>query len=335
MRSRLTAVLASALFCVLVLGAPAEATFPGQNGKIVFFHAGNPATINPDGTGLTELPRVGDLPAWSPDGSRIAFAPCFAPSDGLCTTNAEGGDLRRIPGTRDPSWPSWAPTGDRLVIDDQACTPTICSLHAVVTVGLDGASRTVLDFDGGIPDWSPDGSRIAFYRYYPFGPSDYGDLFVINADGTGLTQLTGAEQPYESIPSWSPDGTKIAYMGVTAGEPFDELHVFVINADGTGRRQLTDNAVGSEGSPVWSPDGRKIAYVDIQGINIMNADGTGQTFLTPGRTPDWQTIPGPKRHDYKNAAAFCKAERDFLGEAEFRARYGGGASAHGKCVSGM
>jgi Tol biopolymer transport system component len=199
---------------------------------------------------------------------------------------------------------------------------------------LDGSDRTVLDFDGGTPDWSPDGSRIAFYRYYPTGPDDFADLFVVNADGTGLTRLTGAEQPYESIPSWSPDGTKIAYMGVTAGGRFDRLHVFVIKADGTGRRQLTQDTTGSQGNPVWSPDGRKIAYEDRQGINIMNADGTGQTFLTSGRTPDWQAIPGPKRSDYKNGAAFCKAERAFWGEAAFQERYGSGANAHGKCVSG-
>ena len=49
--------------------------------------------------------------------------------------------------------------------------------------------------------------------------------------------------------------------------------------------------------------------------------------------PNWQSIPGPKRSDYKNAAKFCKAEREFLGEAAFRQKYGGGADAYGKCVS--
>jgi hypothetical protein len=48
---------------------------------------------------------------------------------------------------------------------------------------------------------------------------------------------------------------------------------------------------------------------------------------------DWLRATGPKREDYKNAAQFCKAERDFLGTA-FAGRHGGGASAFGKCVSG-
>ena len=50
--------------------------------------------------------------------------------------------------------------------------------------------------------------------------------------------------------------------------------------------------------------------------------------------PDWQPLPEPKRVDFKNAAQFCKAERDFLGDAAFRAKYGDGANAYGKCVSG-
>jgi hypothetical protein len=53
-------------------------------------------------------------------------------------------------------------------------------------------------------------------------------------------------------------------------------------------------------------------------------------------SPDWQPIvpdTGPQRNDYKNAAQFCKADREFLGEAGFRQKYGGG-NAHGKCVSG-
>jgi hypothetical protein len=47
-------------------------------------------------------------------------------------------------------------------------------------------------------------------------------------------------------------------------------------------------------------------------------------------TPDWQPLVGPRRADYKNASHFCKAERAFLGEQEFRQKYGN----HGGCVSG-
>jgi hypothetical protein len=69
---------------------------------------------------------------------------------------------------------------------------------------------------------------------------------------------------------------------------------------------------------------------------INSSDGSGKTFLTNGVDPDWQPLPGPQRSDYKNAAKFCEAERDFLGDAAFRQRYGtngNGANAFGNCVS--
>ena len=71
---------------------------------------------------------------------------------------------------------------------------------------------------------------------------------------------------------------------------------------------------------------------------MLNADGTNATNIT--NTPDvgkggfdWQAIPGPKRTDYKNSNKFCKAEQDFWGD-QFASRYGDGANAFGKCVSG-
>ena len=115
-----------------------------------------------------------------------------------------------------------------------------------------------------------------------------------------------------------------------------------MNADGTNPTRLTNDR-RSSGDPAWSPDGTKIAFeTDREGnyeIYTMNSDGTSQTRLTNiagayNFSPDWQPLPGPQRSDYKNAAQFCKAERDFLGESQFRAKYGGGANAYGKCVSG-
>jgi hypothetical protein len=71
----------------------------------------------------------------------------------------------------------------------------------------------------------------------------------------------------------------------------------------------------------------------------VNPDGSNDVLLTAPsgeeRFPDWQALPGPQRSDYKNAAQFCKAERDFLGNEAFKAKYGtngNGANAFGKCV---
>jgi hypothetical protein len=72
----------------------------------------------------------------------------------------------------------------------------------------------------------------------------------------------------------------------------------------------------------------------------MNPDGTQQTLIAEavvvGNPPDWQPLPEPQRSDFNNAAQFCKAERDFLGDETFGNKYGtngNGANAYGKCVS--
>ena len=71
----------------------------------------------------------------------------------------------------------------------------------------------------------------------------------------------------------------------------------------------------------------------------MNAVGADRTQITTrvgsgnfDFDADWQPIPPPRRENFKNAAKFCEAERDYFGEDAFRARYGGGADAYGRCV---
>jgi dipeptidyl aminopeptidase/acylaminoacyl peptidase len=117
-----------------------------------------------------------------------------------------------------------------------------------------------------------------------------------------------------------------------------------MNADGTNQLRLTTNFV-SDYDPTWSPDGTRIAFVSRPGtatgeLMTMNPDGTDVVRLTndgfDDLRPDWQPIPGPTRGDYKSAAQFCQADRDFLGDEAFGNKYGtngNGANAYGKCVS--
>jgi dipeptidyl aminopeptidase/acylaminoacyl peptidase len=116
------------------------------------------------------------------------------------------------------------------------------------------------------------------------------EIFVMNADGTGVTQLTDNDD-WDSDPDWSPDGNKIAFQSDRDGAG----EIFVMNADGTGVQQLTDND-DLDWVPAWSPDGNKIAFnSDRDGdseIFVMNADGTGVTQLTNNERrwdglPDW------------------------------------------------
>jgi Tol biopolymer transport system component len=174
-------------------------------------------------------------------------------------------------------------------------------------------------------------SRIVFVRG-DLGPpcrqvrSCDNELYVMNADGTGLRRLTrnAALGPGPSAdPVWSPDGRKLVFVkrverGGAPCRPVGRCdnEIYVMNADGTGLRRLTRNAV-FDGSPVWSPDGGKIAFVrdrDRQTANIyvMNSDGSGQRRLTQtlrrrpwvelAWSPDWKKIAFVASAGHRGAA---------------------------------
>lgn len=135
--------------------------------------------------------------------------------------------------------------------------------------------------------WSPDGKRIAFYSYRN---GENADLFMINADGTQLTQITDTPI-HEHKPSWSPDGSQLVFLSSDSRE--SETHdITLMNVDGSGLFRLTGNA--GDDPPCWSPDGKKIAFsADAGGgsqIFTINLDGTELTQLTDDYEniqPDW------------------------------------------------
>jgi len=125
------------------------------------------------------------------------------------------------------------------------------------------------------PDWSPDGTRIAFERWVGSKP----DIYVMNADGSLQTNITN-DPAYDTRPSWSPDGTRIAFSSDRVG---GKLQIWVMKADGTGLVQLA-NTPELNMAPDWSPDGNRITFESTRDgqreIYVMNSDGTGQTRLT-------------------------------------------------------
>jgi TolB protein len=265
---------------------------PPAAGKIAFTSGRNSEQIWPDqiftmnGTGA-EVTQITDSPEWgvgdirlSPDGSRILFRACNEVLCDLWIVNADGTGLSRL--TDDGTgglWSDWSPDGTKIAFAHGRPTEGWTSAHGIDVINADGMSRVELSPFGSHPDWSPDGTRIVFHNQcgLPESPDPCtGDsrwnLWVMNSDGTGLTQLTD----FGSQPKWSPDGSKIAFKD-------SPEQVWIVNPNGTDLTRLADGW-----RPAWSPDGSKIAFTFYDrpcevtlncSINVMNVDGTGLTRL--------------------------------------------------------
>ncbi len=153
-------------------------------------------------------------------------------------------------------------------------------LGGIQTMNSDGSGVQALTSSGAAPAWSADGARLAF------NSSDDGndEIYVVNADGSALTQLTFTSAPTGqtvgmTFPSWSPDGSRIAFQN-----NFDR-RIYVMDSDGSNVTALTNNPGGGiDYVPAWSPDGARLAFTSTRDgqleIYVMNADGTNQTRLT-------------------------------------------------------
>jgi Tol biopolymer transport system component len=108
------------------------------------------------------------------------------------------------------------------------------------------------------PVYCPDRTRVAFAATTDPESRRF-DLFVMNADGSGRTQLTHVDQGQAAVsPSWSPDGRRIAFSSLRADGNDISYSVEVVNTNGTRRRHLTGGFL-----PDWSPDGKTILCTRI------------------------------------------------------------------------
>src|SRR5215216_3081437 len=289
----------SAMLTGLIAAAPAHAAFPGANGRIAFssFRDGNFEIYSMNGDGsdparlTNETPFDGD-PAWSADGTRIAFASVF----GIQVMNADGDGRFSVTTNPFDSEPTWSPDGSRLAFTSD--DPESAEIHVVNLDGGGEANLTNDPADDFNPAWSPDGTKIAFTRLRVDGAQVYYDIYAMNPDGSGQTDLSRGEG-FVREPDWSPDGSKIAFAG---------FGIEVMNADGSGQTRLMTSSSGQPRAPAWSPDGYEIVFTRGEGlfggdeVSVMNADGSELRRLTtsPGfdGDPSWQPIPFPGRsHD--------------------------------------
>ena len=320
------AVLAACLLTLVGAAKPAEAAFPGANGKIVFASERTSGdgvdspegdseifTMNPDGSELTQLTHNDtddEDPVYSADGRQIAFVRWreWDPEDFQWTTDiytmsADGRNETRVTSTElsNEFSPSWSPDGNYIAF--KLFDPDTNSANIYKT-SANGEKYVRLTKESGAteyysPAWSPGGKRIAFQRYVPLDSKPWyrTDVVLIKPRPVGrtnrLVKLVGRPGEHNGRPSWSPDGKQMLFSSWHNSDGNRVGGIYTIKRDGTNRTRLIQD-VNTSG-PAWSPDGTKIAFErnlstgENAGneIFVMNKDGSGQKRLTFDASEDY------------------------------------------------
>ena len=148
-----------------------------------------------------------------------------------------------------------------------------CEIFVINADGSQVFKMTNNNIDECCPDWSPDGSKLAFVQ----GSGREGEIWVMAADGSHPANLTN-NNAEDCCLAWSPDGSKIAFVSNTG--------IYVMDADGSNPIRLArTNYIYS---PAWSPDGTRIAFLvsdfsvnpNVSAVNVINADGSNLIQMT-------------------------------------------------------
>ncbi len=224
-----------------------------------------------------DFSKLVTAPAWTSDGRSIAYSVESEPGAGqwdVYLVSLQTGDsspLLDSPADEDNA--AFAPDGSTVAyISNQAADD-----FDIYTQDLgSGATVRLTEWDDrkSSPQWSPDGSRLAFRRRI----DDVSDIWTMNADGSDAQRLTdNGGNNYD--PRWSPDGSRIAFTTNQAGN-FD---IAMMNADGTDQHLVTTHPADDE-YPTWSRDGEILAFHSTRqgGVSLwlMRTDGSEQSELT-------------------------------------------------------
>ncbi len=173
------------------------------------------------------------------------------------------------------------------------------------------------------PSFSADGRRIVFAGNRDLLASGGSHVYVMNADGSGVKQLTVGES-YDSDPTFSPDGRTVVFDRIESSA--SRRHLYAVGVDGSGLRQLTDGSY-NESDPVFSPDGERVIYVsnadhdvrtDRADIFSMAPDGTHQKVLIDGPRNETEPDVSPDGRRIVFASNRAKGPNLFLADARGR-----------------
>jgi TolB protein len=307
MKSRISIFLVAA--ALALSGLPAYATFPGENGKIVFVSDRSGSwqlyTIDPDGRDMTQItslpPTDYDLwaPTFSPDGKQILFVYGAEDSDGnfpsdVYVINAGGTGLKRLTNDGLVQFARWAPDAQHIAIA-RAYPPT--GINRIAILRADGVEEspglTSPFWDSFAPTYAPGGRHIVFY-------TEKGGLisavWIMKADGANKRRLTPA--PIEAFP-WdvSPDGKQI--LMTDHQNTSLPTAIYSMDIDGQNIKRLTSIDNVHELAGTYSPNGRKIVFFSDRlnsrftfDLFTMNPDGSDirRIAVAVGTCPDMNCV---------------------------------------------
>jgi len=222
-------------------------------------------------------------PAWSADGTKIAFASGRSGSSDIYVMNADGTGTTQLTSTKqNDTHPTWSPNGAAIAFTRDG------DIYSMNSDGSGAKRLSDINEQESDPAWSPDGEWIAYIRRTPGTTTQ--NVWVMHPDGSArhtLTKQTGRA----FTPGWSPDSSRIVFSTNDKGELYE---LFTIGLDGKGLRSVVPTA-GDNFEPSWSPDGSRIAYQEAGAIFTVELGGGDVEKLTDNDTndssPAWNPQP--------------------------------------------
>ena len=241
---------------------------------------------------LTAGPGMHLSPAWTVDGKEIVYSTGPEPGRTLWRLSASGaGSPQPLAfAGQDADYPAISRKGDRLVFVRVLRDVNIWRLDVPETDRQTSATAKFIAStrEDRVPQYSPDGRRIAFQSDRSGSP----EIWVCQSDGSSPVCLTSFRGPVTGQPRWSPDGRRIAFFSAAAGS----RDIYVIDSEGGPPRQLTKDPA-DEAVPSWSRDGQWVYFharrtAEIQIWKVPASGGEAVQVTRNGGSQGWESADG-------------------------------------------